>query len=809
MNSLLCSNRTTSISFKKIYLTFLSLFLSGIVFAQTGAIQGTVKTADGKPAEFVNITLQGTPKGTNVKQSGAYSLNNIKSGSYTLVASFVGLITESKAIEVKAGETLTVDFTLKENSRQLGEVMVKSHRANHFSVKKSIDVAKMPLNDLENPQSYATVPKDLIQEQGIFSADAAIKNVPGITTLWTPTGRAGDGGSYFTLRGFAVQTTLRNGVAGEVTNTSDAANLESLEVIKGPSGTLFGSSLISFGGLINRVTKKPFDTTAGEISYSGGSYNFNRVSVDYNTPLDSAKKALFRLNTAYNGIGSFQDNGFNKNFVFDPSFIYKANDRLTFSFDAEISHGTGTTPPIFYFSGPVAGLGVNNANKLNLNYNLSYQAGDLATTSDNVNFYGEVDYKISDNWKSQTNFATTNSSSNGYGPYFYLLGPNTIARDVWAINGNTNTLQIQQNFNGDFKIGKLRNRIVAGLDFLQQTSNLKYSDPNNGSDSFDVINTTGAIPAYNNFNKAKVDSLFNNTTVTNSFSRFTDNTYSTYVSDVLNITDNLLAMVSLRLDDFTTRSIYDPVSGTTTQGYHQIDLSPKFGLVYQIVKNQVSLFGNYMNGFSNVAGTDSTNKAFKPQQANQFEGGVKFDLFNGKLSSTISYYDIKVTNTILSDPNDPKFSIQDGTQYSKGFEAEVIANPFTGFNLLAGYSHNNSLMTKSSISYDNDRRPQTAGPPNSANFYASYTVTTGSAKGLGIGFGGNYSGNNEVINNAYNGVFTLPSFTILNTGIFYNQDKYRIGLNVNNLTNKEYWIGYTTVDPQMLRQVIGSFTYKF
>ena len=791
------------------------LFAAAADDAVKGSITGRVLTADNKPVENASVRLKGTAFGSTTNEDGKFHIK-APAGDYTLVVTYVGAKAQLIPVTVKASQTVVVaDVIINISSNSLQEVNVSASKTNKFSRNKSEYVAKMPLKDLENPQSYATVPAELLQEQGLFSADAAIKNVPGISTLWTPTGRAGDGGSYFSLRGFSVQSTLRNGIAGEVTNTSDAANLESLEVIKGPSGTLYGSSLISFGGLINRVTKKPFDETAGEISYSGGSYNFNRVSVDYNTPLDSAKKALFRINTAYNSIGSFQDNGFNKNFVFDPSFSYKVNDRLKLSFDAEISHGTGTTPPIFYFQYgvPVSELGATNANKLNLNYKLAYQSNDLATTSDNVNFYGQVDYKISDHWTSQTNFATTNSSSSGYGPYFYLTGPNTIARNVWAIDGNANTLQIQQNFNGDFKIGKLRNRLLAGIDFLQQVSNLKYSDPNNGSDSFDEVNTTGPIANYNNFNKAKVDSLFSNAPLSTAYSRYTDNTYSAYVSDVLNVTDNLLVMASLRIDDFTTLSQYSAVNGTSTPGTHQADLSPKFGVVYQILKDQISVFGNYMNGFSNVAGVDFSGKAFKPQQANQLEGGVKFNLFNGRLSSTVSYYDIKVTNTVMMDPQHPQFSIQQGTQYSKGVEAEVTANPVNGLNILLGYSYNKSIMTKGDSAY-NGRRPETAGPPTTANFYASYTLTSGSVKGLGIGFGGNYASNNEIINEGnvngqYIGTFNLPSYTILNTGIFYNKEKYRIGLNVNNLTNKEYWVGYTTVDPQMLRQVIGSFTYKF
>jgi outer membrane receptor protein involved in Fe transport len=171
-----------------------------------------------------------------------------------------------------------------------------------------------------------------------------------------------------------------------VNNTIDAANLERIEVIKGPSGTLYGSSLSSYGGLINRVTKKPYDKAGGEIGFSTGSYDLNRISADINSPLDSAHQVLLRVNTAYSNAGSFQDNGFNRNFVFDPSFVFKVNDRLTLSFDAEISHADATTPVMYFFNTTVADLGVNRADKLKMDYKKSYQSNDLDNTSDNSNF---------------------------------------------------------------------------------------------------------------------------------------------------------------------------------------------------------------------------------------------------------------------------------------------------------------------------------------------------------------------------------------------------------------------------------------
>jgi iron complex outermembrane receptor protein len=85
----------------------------------------------------------------------------------------------------------------------------------------------------------------------------------------------------------------------------------------------------------------------------------------------------------------------------------------------------------------------------------------------------------------------------------------------------------------------------------------------------------------------------------------------------------------------------------------------------------------------------------------------------------------------------------------------------------------------------------------------------GKAKGLGFGFGGNYASDNKIVNSVYYGVFTLPERVILNATVFFDQPKYRIGLKVDNLTNKEYWVGYTTMNPQKLRSVTGSISFKF
>lgn len=262
-------------------------------------------------------------------------------------------------------------------------------------------------------------------------------------------------------------------------------------------------------------------------------------------------------------------------------------------------------------------------------------------------------------------------------------------------------------------------------------------------------------------------------------------------------------MAGVRVDRYFNGGTYDFANDITKGKYNQTAFSPRFGAVYQIVKDKVSIFGNYMNGFSNNGGADFDGNTFKPSYANQFEGGAKFDL--DKISATLSYYDIKVTNTLYDDVAHANFSLQDGTQLSKGFEAEIIANPVPGLNIIAGYTYNDSKYTKANASVEG-LRPATAGAPKMANVWISYRLIDGPVQGLGLGFGGIYGSSYHQVNTA-TFKFSIPSYTVLDAAVFYDKPKYRIGLKIDNLTNEKYWsFRYAAQSPA---KVTGNFTFKF
>ncbi|QEC77348.1 TonB-dependent receptor [Mucilaginibacter ginsenosidivorax] len=794
--------------FSIVLLPVLLLLMVTTAFAQQnrGTVSGHVVTNTNKPADNVSVMLKGTKYGAVTNDDGDFSFR-APQGKYTLVVSQVGSQSQEATVEVIAGKTTVMpQFTVSDATHGLQEVNINANKTNKFKRNKSVDVSKMPLNNLENASVYNSISSQLLQEQQVFSIDDAIRNASGIQKMWEATGRGGDGGAYYASRGFVVQSALRNGIAGNVTSQIDASNIDRIEIIKGPSATLFGSSLTSYGGLINRVTKKPYDSFGGEVSASAGNFDFQRVSADINMPLDAQKKVLFRLNTAYNHEGSFQNTGFNRTVAVAPSLVYNATDRLSIAVDAELFYGKSIGKPIFFFpyGVTIAQLGHNRADELPIDYKQSYMGNDLTETSRSTNFYGEVKYKISNSWTSRTNIASTHSYSDGFGPYYYLLPGDSVSRnDQSTRKSKDDMIEIQQNFNGDFKIGKFRNRFVGGLDFFRDNSNQYFF----GS-TLDTVSLKGN-QNYSNFNKAAMDAMYATGTFGFTYPAiYIRNTYSAYVSDVFNITDQLLASAALRVDRFVNIGNYDPTTKTRYGAYQQTAFSPKFGLVYQPVKDHVSLFANYQNSFRNQTGITEDNKPLKPEHANQIEGGVKLDLFEGKLSSTISYYDIKVKD-ITRPSATPNRVIQDGTQLSKGIEAEVIANPIAGLNAVLGFSYNDSKYDATTNADVANRRPGTASSPYLANFWVSYRLQKGTVKGLGFGFGGNYASDNKIINSVSQGVFTLPAYTIFNASAFYDLKNYRIGTKMDNLTNQKYWIGYTTVNPQKLRNYALTFTYKF
>ncbi|WP_420551875.1 TonB-dependent receptor domain-containing protein [Tenacibaculum aiptasiae] len=794
------------------------LFLIAVVssFAQNSVISGRVVDNNNEPIVGVNLTIKNSTIGTQTDIDGNFTLNGVNQGEQVLVASFIGFKTKNITISAPSNN---LNITLFEGNEILQEVIIDTDRKNKFSRKKSAYVAKLPLKNIENSQVYSTVTNQLLISQSVTSFEDALKNTTGVEKLWSSTGRSGDGAGYYSIRGFSVQPKLVNGVPGITNGFINPDNVERIEVIKGPSATLFGSTVTSYGGLINVVTKKPYKGTGGNITVGAGSFGFKKLTLDVNTNVEDNEDISLRLNAGYQTEDSFQDAGFRKALFLAPAISYKVNNRLTLNFNYELS-STNQTNQTFLFLNRGAPLTFKNLAELNYDRNKSLTSDDVSIKNPTQNYRGEIAYKISDNWSSQTIVAGGNAKSQGYYTYLYNLQANLFGLYAQNTDAETNTLALQQNFTGDIKIGNVRNRILVGVDYLESQT----IDQSSGFRGIHVVTPQGQVtpvpPAFGfanlPINKGNIDAVLAN--VPRSNSDLNQNVLSGYISDVANILPELSIMAGVRYDRFEYKGDANDASDDD-KTYTKSTFSPKFGVVYQPILNKLSVFANYQNGFSYVnperVPIDLTNPAagtriqsYDLEQANQLEFGVKSNLFNNKLEATLSYYDITVKDKVMGFGANKQ---QDGTINSKGFELELNANPIEGLNLRGGFSYNDAKVTKSASRPDLiGRRLAEAGPETSYNFWADYKFLDGVAKnfGLGLGFNG-ASDYNTMVGYPTAGDFILPSYTIFNASIYYENDTFRASIKANNITDKEYYKGWSTVTPQAPRAFLGTFTYKF
>lgn len=794
---------------------FLLLFFFTVTSTIAQTFKGRVMDNNEHPISGVDITVKGSSIETISDSNGYFNLNISK--EQVLVISHIGFKTK----EILATPSKkSISITLYEGNELLQELETEGKRANAFSRKETAYVSKLPLKDLDNSQVYSTVTNELLTSQGVTTFAEALQNAVGVEKLWQSTGRSGDGAGYYTIRGFSTQPRLVDGVPGNTNGFINPATVERIEVIKGPSATLFGNLVSSYGGLINIVTKKPYQQTGGNIQVSTGSYGFHKVAGDFNVSSKKSKKLSFRINTGYQKEDSWQDAGFNKSFFISPAASYKVNNRLTLNFRYEYSKNEQTNS-VFLFLNRYSDLAFHSIEELNYDYDKSLTDNSVTIKNPTHNLRAEAVYKITDNWSSQSIVSAGKAKSDGYytylwnyadwstgtavdTPYFALYAQKTDAE--------TNILDLQQNFTGDFKLGNIRNRLVLGVDYLSY----QIVDNSSGWSAINAVTAQGDIISGVEVNQTNIDTALASVSYSNSDTN--QNFLGVYVSDVINLFPQLSMIAGVRFDQFNYKGDKND-SSDDEKSYVKNTFSPKFGIVYQPVLNQLSIFSNYQNGFSYVDPelvpideTDPTAgtilQTYDLEQANQFEFGVKTNLLKNKVNAMLSYYDITVKDKVMGYGTS---KVQDGTVRSKGVELEVNTSPISGLNMRIGLSYNDAKVTESESTPSLvGKRLAQAGPAFSYNFWADYRFVKGSLKHFGLGAGFNGAGEyNTMVGYPVSGDFYLPSYTIFNASLYFDSKKFRLAINGRNLADKEYYKGWSTVTPQKPRSVMATFTYKF
>jgi iron complex outermembrane receptor protein len=385
--------------------------------------------------------------------------------------------------------------------------------------------------------------------------------------------------------------------------------------------------------------------------------------------------------------------------------------------------------------------------------------------------------------------AVTNENiDHSYQGYLSFLSRDSIMREGGDFGPiRTAVTDIQHNLKGDFKLAGLRNRFVWGVDYVSyyQKRNSK------GTTILDTIDITKPIDA---ITEMDMDYAYAHVTGTGYNSEYKYQQLASYVSDVVNLTGNLMVLASIRFDRYMLDGDY---------GYNQNSWTPRFGLVYQPVKEHISLFGNYMSGFTNNGiGTqpDGSPFVFKPSFARQWEGGVKVNAWQNRITGSISYYSINIDDAPRTDPDG--YLHQDGEQKSKGIDVDLRIAPAKGLSVTAGYGYNRNKYIKSDY---NEGKLVGGSPENVANAWVSYRFSGNPVlQHFGIGAGVNYA-SDAYLDDA--NTMVIPAYTYVNGTLFYESNSWRLGVALNNISGERYWNAYAT--PQTPRNVTANVTFKF
>lgn len=164
----------------KFKIIIFSLFISLLSFAQNkGTISGTItdKEANNAPLAFANALIKGTSIGVTTNEVGKYSLT-IEPGNYTLILSFVGYESVEVIVDVKAGETVTLNTALGSGGYKLEDVKIQGASANKeketallMDQKKAVEIKQSIGAQEMSRKGISDVEEGLTKVTGIVKVD--------------------------------------------------------------------------------------------------------------------------------------------------------------------------------------------------------------------------------------------------------------------------------------------------------------------------------------------------------------------------------------------------------------------------------------------------------------------------------------------------------------------------------------------------------------------------------------------------------------------------------------------------------------
>ncbi|KAA6438361.1 TonB-dependent receptor [Dyadobacter flavalbus] len=252
---------------RKIFITGILCACTLLSFAQNASVKGTVRTANGEPLPGASVSLSGTSQGVFSDFKGHFILDNLHPERYTLLVSFLGYETQSKEVNVKAGENVSAHFSLKPATQDLESVSVIGRSEAKEINRQAYNVTAIDAKKLQN---------------STLDLSHALDRVSGVRVR-----ESGGVGSNmnFSLNGFTGRQVkfFLDGIPMDNFGSSFQLNnipinlAERVEVYKGVVPIGLGSDAL--GGAVNIVTNTRQNSYL-DASYSYGSFNTHRTAIN-------------------------------------------------------------------------------------------------------------------------------------------------------------------------------------------------------------------------------------------------------------------------------------------------------------------------------------------------------------------------------------------------------------------------------------------------------------------------------------------------------------------------------------------------
>lgn len=630
---------------------------------------------------------------------------------------------------------------------------VDGYRATRSATGTKTDTA---LRDL--PQSIQVVSRQVLDDQQINNLGDALTNVSSVQRGNTHGGSS----ESFVIRGFkattyAVDGMLINPLVSRPEALRDLANVERIEVLKGPASVLYGRG--NPGGLINLVTRQPSFTPEAEVKAQAGTYDFYRLEANASGPLDEAGTLAGRMTVATQTDRGFRDTfRDSKRTYVAPTLRWEPTDSTRVDAGAEYIDQTSPFD---------RGLIPQNG-KISMNADRYLHEPWSRDKAQKASVWFRAEHDVND-WLTLRQMTRWDQShKDRYVVDLRTLGADgrTLSRRATDGDERIKTLDMQFEAIARFATGGLKHTVLAGFEYIDGKRNVASDRASLAS--IDIFNPVyGALPgafAFNEETDYKVES------------------YSLYLQDQIDLSEQWKLIVGARYDDTRQRnSATDASYDVTRTNIDPSKVSPRLGLVYQPT-DWLALYASYSTSFTPQSNIQRNGSVLDPEEGTQYEVGAKVDVIPDRLSATLSVFENTRENVAAPDPSDDNYSLQTGEQKVRGIELDVTGTPLEGWEIIGNISALDAKVTKDTAIDVGNRLDGV--PIMSGSIWSSYQLQEGPMRGLGFGAGVIAVGERQGdIDNSYD----VSGYARIDASVFYDiNENVRISLNGRNLTDRKY-----------------------